>query len=425
MDHVAQVQRFIKAAGPALHSVTTIRIKVSQEEHWTESCEIPGKQIAAVLSPFANICTKVKKLKVIGSVGAPLLAAFGASCKHLTSLETVDVPSENMERLGELLPRVTSTRMVLFAPENLEKDRCEGADEEDQVKWFLPVISSCQTLTSLDTGHEFLSEDAWLALPSSLRKLHIVTHCETEDLEESGLPTGLQLPNLQEFHTYSQHMPLCLLAGVLRVAPLLRAVCVNAVETSCCVDMIPDLVLLSQRLSSSLVITPRGWGCGYLQRMKDRDNGKQVVLRITDLEADPSNSQMLQFASKLPVLECVWGLEVENVEQSLLAHFARAFPKLRTLRVDAVIESGNLPNLAVFTQLQAVDFAAHGNTFSASELEATCLLIPSLVFIDSTTLSGQDCGDMMAALLAQGRDVVVGEYCAMMKRITGSARAIP
>lgn len=139
-----------------------------------------------------------------------------------------------------------------------------------------------------------------------------------------------------------------------------------------------------------------------------------------------SIGRCLQFASKLPVLECVAGLEVANVEQSLLAHFAKAFPRLLLLRVNAVIESGGLPNLAVFKQLQAVEFAAHENNFNASELEATCLLIPSLVFMDSTTLRGYDsCTDMMAALLTHGRDVDVGKDSAMMRLMTGSVRAVP
>lgn len=387
-----------------------------------------------MLSPFANACPKLQTLRVSGAIGSPLLAVFGTLCKQLISVEAIDVPHKTFKKIGNFMPRVTSTHLTLFAPRPLEYDPYddddEGDEEDAELERYLPAISSCNTLTSLNTRGEIFTDKAWRALPPCLKHLYIYTPCG--DLEDSRLPSGLQLPNLQSFCTQDFDVPLCMLSSLLNAAPLLRSVDMQAVEMSCSVDQILELVLLCKRLSADLVITARGGTNDYMHRIIGKDDGKRLHLCIRDHAEDPSDSDMLLFASKLPVLEGVVGMALGNVERPILAEFTRAFPRLRVLGMCGLIESGGLPDLSVFPLLQSVKFTNYGNSFSMSELEAMCLQTPSLLFLDSTTLEEDhldddddndddpdSCVALMAALKAKGRTVDVGEYSVVINHKYG------
>lgn len=370
--------------------------------------------MAAILSPFANVCTNLQQLNVFGNVGLSILAAFGAACKQLTRLETVDVPPETLEQLGKVLPQVTSTSMTLFDPELLYRDRSyvweRDDDGDDPLDEHHLAISTCTSLTSLDTGEAALTHATWRALPSCVQQLYIWTACGPADLENSGPPVRLQLPSLRKLCSYYPYVPLCLMANLLRAAPLLQSVMIGTVEMPCSVDQIPDLVLLSERLSAGLVIKSLAYEQGYLQRLLGQDDGRRLLLLVRDLADDPTESHIQEFACKLPVLESIVGLKLGNIEQPLLTEFARAFPRLRGLNVSKVMKPGGLPNLEAFSSLLSVCFDAHDSTFVMSELEAMCLQSPALLFLECKSMNRDACASLMQALEAHGRTVQVGDY---------------
>lgn len=405
LGHVRQVQSFIRAAGPALHSVITINVEVSQEEHWRQSALIPGEDIAAVLGPFAHACPNLRRLTVTGDVGAPLLAAFGSCCSSLTTLETTDVAVRTLETISELLPGVTSTQMTLF-----HDDCSESDDEEDErLGGFQSALSSCLTLTRLDTGGKHLTDASWRALPACIQELNICTPCEEPHLQRAGPPAGVQLPNLRTLETTSHNMPLCLLAGVLRVAPQLQRLAVNGVFFPCTLDRIPDLELVHARLSNGLVIKPCRFKDSYLRKLPGGDDGKRLLLCLSGLEDTQPGSPAALFLSRLPVLPLVVGVHLNYAERPVCVSLARAFPGLRAFRLYSMIPSAGIPTLTVFPRLQILRLCESENELTVLELEALCMQIPSLLFL-SVPQNRAACRLLMDTLQTAGRAVTVDSH---------------
>lgn len=323
-----QLQEFMAATGPALCTVTTFSIRLPEKRFglfwgsWEET--------AAVLSALVQACSQVQLLKIRGDVGAPLLAVFGASCHSLHSLEAKDVPCRTLEALSQLLPHVTSTRMSLVGDEY---------EDGDKPEYFRKAIMSCPTLVQLDTGGHGIVDEIWRLLPSCLQELIFGEHLESDDGEDEvaddGFDTNLQipqnllLPNLRDIRYLGSHIPLCLLASLLRIAPNLQRIAINDVWVTCSADQIPDLVLVHQRLCAGLVVIDDPEEVREIPRVGE--GGIVLVLREL-VGAEPSSPASL-FLSGLPVFEQFMSIKLQAADQPLLPTLARAFPRLKYLKV--------------------------------------------------------------------------------------------
>ncbi|MEW5298374.1 MAG: hypothetical protein WDW38_000895 [Sanguina aurantia] len=381
--HRRQVKAFISAVAPALHSVAAMDIKLQVQDKFSK---ITDSDVAKALSPLAKACPRVQQLKVTGLVGPTLLAAFGTSCQHLTRLETEDIPAHTAERLGELLPRVTSTTIVL--------------DEYDIPDEYIGAIRSCATLVSLDLNTLTLSEGMWGALPPGLRRLHAAKY----DFGTSSCPTK-ELPNLRRACCIAQFMELCAVAALLRAAPGLEKLVVGDVWAPSRLDQIPDLVYVNAQLATKRfkmrhIMTDRlVLGDGVLLSLRNQ----QTPWDFPGQLPDPS------FAASLPVLEHFQSVEVQTVDRGLLASLARAFPRLHVLVLCDVMHSRDLPSLAVFTTLQKLCFQAEESVYSDCDLGALCLQMPSLSYLGTAT-PGNNCLEVKKALRTWGRRVEVETY---------------
>lgn len=201
------MQQFIASAGDALRTVTSLELTI--RKHF-DLMHLPWdnieEDIELLLSPLAGICTGTQQLKVCGEVGAPLLAAFGASCQQLTSLEVTNIGPRTAESLHKLLPNITSTHVSIYD----EDSPLEGA-EDDIIQCHTLSISSCRTLTELGMTDHSMTEELWRALPPSLQQLHVASFTNPSD--PVGLPAGLHLPVLRDVQASgwqeSRTLPVC------------------------------------------------------------------------------------------------------------------------------------------------------------------------------------------------------------------------
>lgn len=362
VQHMRQMQMFLKAASRALTTVTSLDLEVPAAcETSACSCDL-GEHSTAILWPLPSTCPRLQILKLSGEVEAELLAEFG-ECMALTSLVTTNLPETTLEELSQLLPRVTSTSMTLF-----------GDDAEygfgEQAERYRLAVSACHTLVSLDVGECFLCAEDWLAMPKSLQKLSFCTLGILEEHSETGPPAGVELPNLiQVTHSPDTDVSLGMLANLLRAAPSLQSLDADRIILSCNLDDIPDLEFVHTRLAA---------GFTFKRGSSKHWEGVQVYL-VNDGYVCPAVASL--FASRLPVFEHFWSLAVGITEQPFLANMARAFPGLRMLRVAAPINSSAFLCLGKFPSLLVLELTGF-NQSTLLELGALCWQISSLRFLD-------------------------------------------
>lgn len=393
------------AAGPSLQTVRTIdlSLNVQDQYHWHDDYGTSDFDIAAVLVPLAHICPTLQHLRVSGEIGSPLLAAFGAACIQLTSMDIEDLPVYTSQRLSELLPQVTSTRMTL---------KLRNGDYQDSLDSYHLALSSCSTLTRLDIPGIALTAKLWRALPPSIQELHIGPHDYGIPIEEvfppsdadGSMPGGLQLPNLKEVVFQDSLMHLSQLARILRAAPRMQRVGTHDVWVPCRVDQIPDLVLVNQRMAAGLVVSH---SCVY--RHPDHKHGEGLVLQLKGLSDNGPESAASLFLASLPVFEQILNIRLGDFTLPQAAQLARAFCRLRMLgsfsTEEAHLDSSSFPCLAVFPSLEILSLSYW---YSAAELAALCLCIPSLRYLN-VSLSPADREPLIEILDAWGRDVVVSK----------------
>lgn len=390
MRHIRQFQQFIATVGPALKTVTTLELKWVDGDPQIDGNEDDHEHVmAALLVPLASICTMVQRLTVSGDVGAPLLAAFGASCKQLTRLETANIRHATAERLNELLPMVTSTRMSVFDPYGEHNDHSGN---------HMLAISTCRTLTSLDLPDHELTEQTWRALPPSLQELD-VGRISGAWGPNSLVPAGLHLPNLKKVTTIG-HLPLSQLVTLLSAAPNLQLLVMGDVLVPRSSNQIANMKLLHARLSAGLV-------CKSVHRFPERQP-EGLVIQLTDV---PLLQYDADFVRRLPVFDLFRKVRLGTVEPLLLESLATVFPQLRWLGTSKALESLRLPTLAMFP-LQALSLTLAWTRFSALELGTLCLQIPSLEHVTvaarlPTGSLANECLGISSVLSAWGRTVEV------------------
>lgn len=388
LRHVKQVQDFMRAAGPALQTITSMEIDASTEDCDESMCQ---EEIAVVLSPLIHSCTSMQQLKVAGDGGKDLLQALADSCPSLTCLDTDNVCVGFIEGISEKLPQVTSTRIRLFSATHLERN-------PGTLQTYETAISSCLTLISLDTGELAIKDSTWRALPSCLKELHIGRMTDPAD-PERVFPSGLELPSLRTFYYTSSNLLLTELAGLLRAATGLQQLGVWDVWLHCIADQKADLVALHDRLLAGLVLT----------NDEEERHGQGLVLRLADLQDADLGSAACTFLASLPVLEHFEAVGVETLEEHVLAQLARIFPKLRMLSVGVQTESSAFPRLKIFPCLQHLEFfSGEANTFCWKKLVILCLGIPKLLYLGLDVYT-DDLKSAKAELLMWGRSVEV-EY---------------
>lgn len=404
--HVVQMQRFIAAAGPILHTVTNLEVSLYQAIDTEDRHCVPKKDIAAVLAPIASACPLVHTLKLTGSIRKTAMAACGAAFKHLTSLEVVSMPDSDLELLSECFPQVTSTRITVFADWN---------DVPDKPDYYEAGITSCKTLTCLDVGSGSMGEDLWQALPHSLRELHMGTFLargeeygdyDGENGEELGstIPAGLQLPSLRAVHFESEHMPLCLLADLLRAAPQLQSLALRDVLVPCSAEQIPNLVFLHEYLATRGLVV----GENAEPRYRPGKPGPGLMLHFETFEGTSSS----EFLSSLPVFERFGRVSLDVAEQPQLADLARVFPALRTLSIHSPsvwLAASAFSSLVVFPSLQILDLLELPNSYPVIVLMHLCAKLPLL---QQLNVSGMDHFDpntrvLKEVLEALGRGTVL------------------
>lgn len=400
------MQRFIAAAGPILHTVANLEVSLYHTIYGDDRHCVPEKDIAALLAPIASACPLVQTLKLTGSIQKTAMAAFGATFKHLTSLEVVSMPDSDLELLSECFPQVTSTRITVFA---------DWDDVPDKPDYYEAGITSCKTLTCLDVASSSMGADLWQALPHSLRELHMGTFLACGDEygdytgevgEELGstIPAGLQLPNLREVHFQSNHMPLCLLADLLRAAPQLQSLALRDVLVPCSAEQIPNLVFLHEYLATRVLVVGENAEPHY----RPGKPGPGLMLHFETLEGTSSS----EFLSSLPVFERFLRVSLDVVEQPQLADLARVFPALRTLSIHSpsvLLAESNISSLIIFPSLQILNLLEYKNSHSVIVLMYLCAKLPLL---QQLNVSGMDHLDpdsqvLKEVLEAWGRGTVV------------------
>lgn len=385
LSHREQVKNFIAALGPALQSVTALHIKLPLQD--ASSKKITDPDVAKALSPLAKACPRVQKLKVTGGVGPILLAAFGTSSQDLNCLKTEDIPFRTAERLGELLPRVTSTTIVV--------DNHENPDE------YINAVHSCSTLVSLDLSSRNVSEGIWAALPPSLRTLYAAGF----EFGHGGFSSAVRLPNLRTASSIDQTIELCAVAALLRAAPGLEELVIGDIWVPRKLDQIPDLVFVDKQLATGRV-KMREWSDARITY----GNGVMLSLRAMRFGWDfPVQLPDPLFAASLPVLENFSSLEVQTVDQALLASLAQAFPRLTSLVLREKMHSRHLPRLLVFTRLEKLYFQAKESIFSDFDLGALCLRMPTLDYL-GMLVTGNNIEEVERSLRIWGRRVDLAHY---------------
>lgn len=382
------MQSFISTAGPALDTVTTLNLVVSQYDYDYESDKDSIQdQFTALLRPLVQLCPLLQHLKVSGDVSPRLLAVLGTACKNLSRLETKAVPFGTLRELQEVLPSITSTHMILFGNTH---------DAYDCLIDYAKIISSSPTLHHLDIGQNDMIPEIWRALPACLQQLHIGKILDPDGAESGPPACGLQLPSLQEVHFAHGEMPLSELAILLRAAPRLHSITMNAVTVPCTLDQIPDLVAVHHRLSAGLTVKQR-----FLRSCE-----QGLLLCLKNLEDTHPDSPASKFVASLPVFQHYRSLGLETVEQPLLSNLTRAFPDVRMLGIHRRIESSSFPCLMAFPSLQSLSFSSRStNTFTAADLAVLCMQLPALQFLGTNVHRKREW--IVAALQTWGRRVQV------------------
>lgn len=395
LQHVDQMQRFITASQSALRTITKIALEIHQEMS-NSAGDGSRVDVSAVVGPLAGCCSKLQQLRVEGDVGSTLFAAFGSSCSKLTSVATQDVPVATLEKLPKLLPCVTSSRMLLYAIEDL-------GESMGPVRLFRNAISSSSTLISLDISGQFLMPEDWLALPSCLQELQCQRLADAE-CQNVGPPAGLVLPNLKKVVVeYSDSpVPLSLVADLLRAAPLLLDLQAPCLEVQCDVEQIPDLVCINAFLAAGFKFTGgEGEHC---------EEGAQLIFTqhasVTGLA-----QSTLMFAASLPILAHFKSLDIRNTNHSLLTDYARAFPGATQLGFSTYVDSSVFPSLRAFSSVKILSFSIlYGAEFTSSELVSLCRQMPSVLFLEGFRMSLSDEKSFMATVSTWNRRIRVEHY---------------
>lgn len=389
-----------------MHTIKTLELELHQDVHHPSN-GVSDDEIAGVLSPLAGLCPLVTTLVVTGDVGPTLLDEFADACSGLTSLQTVDMPAYLLEELVERLPKITSTSVKLFGRYYRHCDR---------PAFYNQALSFCHSLVSLDVGVHWLPEETWRSLPPCLTELSMGAQTLLGDSEaafsdedpvedfESKLPEGLQLPSLKSVGFNTEHMPLCLLASLLRSAPHLSNIAVHDVLVPCSADQIPDLVLLHDRLSTGALTA-----C----RRCEEEEGVQVeglLLFLSTAQAEAGGESMAaSFLSGLPVFNRFLMVRLAGEEQPPLAQLTRVFPALTMLMTHASctwLTKSCLPSLMSLPDLRSLHIESNAIYFSPLEMGLLCARLPALQHL-TLGMWCEDCDTLMEALLTWGQRVIV------------------
>lgn len=258
--------------------------------------------------------------------------------------------------------QVTSTHMMLAT----EEDYNTGTPED-----YLVAVSNCRTLHHLDLGMLPLSSNLWRAMPPCVQLLHAGAISDPDTSARGGAFSAWpQLPNLEFASLYSDGMPLCLLANLLRAAPKLSQISMGNVWVPSRVDQIPDLILLHKRMSEGLQI----------QEASRSRHDADLMLQFRDLPVlQHAESPATSFISSLPVFEHFAHVGVETVERPCYASLAKVFPRLSLLRISSMVAASSFPSLAKeFPALQILCLDSQQNTLTALQVGLLCLQMPSL-----------------------------------------------
>ncbi|MEW5298372.1 MAG: hypothetical protein WDW38_000896 [Sanguina aurantia] len=403
VSHTRQVSHFLASAGSCLTTVTELHVTLQSND---TGFFITAADAATALGPLARACPRLQQLVVTGDVGPSLLAIFGAACSGLTTLEACKVGPHTAERLAELLPHVTATCMALVSLEDQD-----GGDPEA----YIPAIRACSTLVSLDIGIHPLTREMWGALPPCLETLHagdpgdhpasVGLDQAAEDPRAAGpCPAWPTLPNLVHLCMFAYHMPISLLASLLRATPNLSSMWVGEVWAPRSVDQIPDLSQVHARLKEGLDIKQ------IFPLAVSHKEGLILQLRDVPGEGDESDpATALSFVNSLPVFEHFVSVGLQTVEPMLLPALARAFPRLVMLSIATPVQSGGLPCLAVFPGLQILNLSSSRNGFSALQVGAMCLQFPLLQQL-AVRSPGMDSKDLKRVLRTWGRSIALYVY---------------
>lgn len=403
MSHMRQVSHFIASAGSCLLTVTELHVTL---QHNDKGFSITAADVATALGPLARACPRLQHLIVTGDVGPSLLAIFGISCSNLTILEACNIGPHTAERLTELLPHVTSTCMALVSVE----DQDAGDPEA-----YIPAILACRTLISLDIGTHQLTRKMWGALPPCLETLYAgdpgdnpafvgLDQAEEDPLSGGPCPAWPTLPSLVHLCMFAYHMPISLLASLLRATPNLSSVWLGEVWAPRSVDQIPDLSQVHARLKEGLDIKQL-----FPLAVSHKEG---LILQLRDLpvgEDDLHPATALSFVNSLPVFEHFVSVGLQTVEPMLLPALARAFPRLTMLSIATPVQSRGFPSLAVFPGLQILNLSSSKNSFSALQVGAMCLQLPLLQQLGVRS-PGIDSKDLKQVLRTWGRNIALYVY---------------
>lgn len=225
-----------------------------------------------MLAILATACPALQQLQVSGQMTREVLAAFGSSCKRLSSLRIMSgLSTDTIEKLHLIMPQLTHCHL------SIPDDWLSQPNRHS----FRPVgpccksLSSCTTLTHLDIaiGACTLSCSDWSALPPALIELKCALQTFSFDGEQPAAVACLQplskLQNLVCHCTRSGKRSPAILVAALRLAPSLQNLILSNVwkraqqgdgeltwiPMSCQLSTIPDLVSLHSRISAGLKVT--------------------------------------------------------------------------------------------------------------------------------------------------------------------------
>lgn len=346
--------------GPAIKNVTHLDVH-------SEPMHSSAVQAAAtLLSLLAPACPALQQLTVRGDVGRGLLAALGASCPRLSSLEIGDASNSNLQQLHVVMPHLTHCKINQFKifPE----------------RWCLSVLS-CASLTHLVLCGSRLSAEVWRAFPSGMTSLecclqdspltgltalpsllHLTLNCSpqfnTAQLQ-SIIPVLHSLPNLQQLH---------LRTGATDAA---------YIGLECAAARLPDVMHLHTRATAGLTMTMAGKGgevCLGLYLCLGEDG-------LLDQEGGEDLCSVADFVASLPPCPAIAGVCISDISYDSVrstTHLGSRFPRLSRLDIScaAVLDQEDLVLLAACSSLQRLSLRR--TEFTVVDLAMLCSRLPLL-----------------------------------------------
>lgn len=166
--------------GPALSSITTLRISMSDSAALASRGPEAIAASTALLLPFANACPKLARLELPGGVGPELLQAFGSICPHLSSFVATlpALATSTLTQLSVLMPHLTSLTNSWDSKQVLGTRELNASASAT-----CTALNACPRL--LHFSHPYpMTATVWAALPHSL------TSCNVAEIHQ-GSSSGL------------------------------------------------------------------------------------------------------------------------------------------------------------------------------------------------------------------------------------------